>query len=119
MTARVSLVRASASRQRADVAQERLNLQAVSGGVLEQRDCVEAPSVAMYVLGEPPLDRGEFAAAQVILTRAELRLYCLPKLCGDQAAERVAGEVAEAAGAPVHVLQAAECVGWNLDPEQP
>ena len=56
--------------------------------------------------------------AQILLARAELGLHRLPQLRGDQAAERVAGEVAEAAGAPVHVLQAAERVGGNLDAEQ-
>ena len=47
-----------------------------------------------------------------------LGLDRLPQLRGDQAAERVAREVAEAAGAPVHVLQAAERVRADLDAEQ-
>ena len=74
--------------------------------------------MTVHALAEPALDRGHFATAQVLLARADLGLHRLPQLGRDQAAERVAGEVAEAARAPVHVLQAAERVGGNLDAEQ-
>jgi hypothetical protein len=61
----------------------------------------------MDVLGQPHADRGDVAGAQRLVLRAEVLLEALPELGGDQAAERVAGEVAERARRPVRVLERA------------
>src|SRR5437764_1693719 len=108
-----------ASRERRHVAQERLDVQAAPCGLPDQRNRVQAPSVPVDVLGQPGLDRTDLATAQILFARSELGLHRLPQLRRDQAAQRVAWEVAEAARAPVDVLQAALCVRGHLDPEQP
>src|SRR5947209_8090427 len=104
--------------ERGHVAQEGLAAETLPGCLCEEWERVQAPPVAMHVLGQPDLDGPHLAAAQVLIARSELVLDRLPQLRGDQTAERVAGEVAEAAHAPVDVLQAAELVGGHLEPQQ-
>ena len=80
---------------------------------------VQPPSVAVDALRRAtPGSRPPLRARRSSSREPELDLHRLPQLGRDQAAERVAREVAEAAGAPVHVLQAAERVGGDLDAEQ-
>ena len=73
----------------------------------------------MDVLAEPCADGFDIAAAQRVVLGAELCLHALPQLRGDEAAERVAREVAEGARRPVDVLQHAVGVVGDLDAEQP
>src|SRR6185312_6203277 len=66
------------SGERRDGAQERLDLWAPPGRALDERQRVQAPSVAVHVLAQPIPDRADLSHAQVILARAELGLERLP-----------------------------------------
>src|SRR5437588_8574163 len=108
----------SPSGQRSDVAHERTDLQAAAGCVLDERDRVEATTVAVDALGEPALDGRHLATAKILLQRPGLRLHRLPQRRRDQAAKRVAGEVPEATRAPMDVLEDPGGVGGHLESEQ-
>ena len=60
------------------MSQKRLDLDAAAGDLLDQWDRVQAPPVAVHVLGEPVLDRGDLAMAEILIAWANLSLHCLP-----------------------------------------
>ncbi len=61
----------------------------------------------MHVVAQPADQAGEAAGRELLVEVGHLGPQRLVELCGDEAAERVRGEVSEAALRPVHVLQAA------------
>ena len=84
-----------------------------SGSVSSRRPCAWTCSASQ------PRIAVTSARGERLVLRAEVALERLPQLRGDQAPERVAGEVAERARGPVRVLQDAGRVVGDLDAEQP
>ena len=99
---------------RFQIADERGDLQRVAGDALTQILRQVTASVRVNVFHEPVFEQREFAAAEggIEVVAAEVDACPFHELCCEQVAERVRGEVAEAAETPVNVLQATFAVRW-------
>src|SRR5262245_14303314 len=92
---------------RPQVRQQRLVAERPAGHAPAQHAGAVALPVPVNLLVEPPLEAAELAAAEVGVEVAEVAPRLLHELRRVQVAQRVRREVAEAAEAPVDVLQAA------------
>src|SRR3990170_5727373 len=78
----------------------------------------ELPAERVDVLAQPRVQLVEVAALDLLVDIEDRRAGLLPDLDGEDGAEQVGGEVPEAAVGPVRVLEKAELVIRDGDPQE-
>ncbi len=85
-----------------------------AGHALDQVLRLELVAVYMHLFPQPVEPGGELALADLLGQVGDVGQDALPQLCADQVAQGIAGEVADIAARPVHVLQHAPgVIGWG------
>src|SRR6202011_191795 len=100
-----------------EVAQIRRRVDAAPRHALQEVLRHEGAAVPVHVLAKPLAERRELAALELLVEVAEVGLDALPELNGDDVAEGVRGEVAEAHVGPVDVLEDAAGEIGRIEPE--
>lgn len=80
--------------------------------------CGKEPTILMHLFTEPEKDGLEVAGIEVIEKRGLIFLNGVVELGSVDAADRISGEVAEIASAPVHILQNTVGIGGRGDAEK-
>src|SRR5579859_2929156 len=102
---------------RAQVAEQRLRVEAAADHALEELAGHVLAAVAVDVLAQPVVERAELAGPDLVVEVGELPADPLPELSGDDVAEGVGREVADRPARPVHVLEHAVGDVGDVDPE--
>src|SRR5829696_5598901 len=101
----------------AQIAQVRLRVEPTAGDPLDQLARHVLAAMPPEILAQPRGERAELAALELVVQTGDVGRHPLPKLAGDDGAERVGGEVADHADRPMHVLEHADGIVRRLDAE--
>src|SRR5947209_4323727 len=101
----------------AQIAEQRLRVEASAHHALEQLGGHELAAVPVHVLTQPLAQRGELAGPDLVVEIRQLAPDPLPELARDDVAEGVGREIADRPSRPVHVLKHAVGDVGDVDSE--